>query len=508
VTRWKDLNNKGVELLKGGDTVGAKAAFDAAYRETTVDTEARVSTLVNLSAVVDPDQALDLLAEAAGLASTLRATVLATRADILLRLGRWDEAWQDIERGLADASPHEQALLHNVKTGLLMVAGRLVEAKAEALATIELATAHMPDLAAHAHTNLARISEALGDKATSRAIRASALVAGGQFGAAADEARIALDLAYAEAPHLAASVHATLAEIAGSTGDLAGSAEHWGLARDLSAATGDNAVEATALLSLGRLAYLASDNDRASLLYDEASVLLRANGDRRGLAVCLHGRAAVEVSRGRPRDALMLLDDVLDTLTAPLERVATYQVQGGALEALGEFAQADERYGLAMTVSEQAGLWHVALGIAWWRADALVRWASTVSGEPRHELSRRALDLALPAALAAEAVRHRFDHGPLRERWAALAAAPATRAAFEAIAAVGDVELAAAYIDHIAATVSLQQAMPIARDELLSLPEPPGVEETSLPYAAVCPETGGWSCRRLIAGRARRRLPV
>jgi hypothetical protein len=102
--------------------------------------------------------------------------------------------------------------------------------------------------------------------------------------------------------------------------------------------------------------------------------------------------------------------------------------------------------------------------------------------------------LALPAALAAEAVRQRFAHGPLRERWVALASAPATRSAFEAIAAVGDVELAAAYIDHIAATVSLHgsEAVSVAREELVSLPPPPAVEETHLPYAAsFVASTGG-----------------
>jgi hypothetical protein len=147
-----------------------------------------------------------------------------------------------------------------------------------------------------------------------------------------------------------------------------------------------------------------------------------------------------------------------------------------------------------MAVSSQVGLWHVTMGIAWWRSDALVRWASTVSGERRQELSRRALDLALPAALAAEAVRQRFAHGVMRERWVALASAPLIRSAFNAIRAVGDVDLVAAYIDHIAAAVFLDGASPVARDELVSLPLPPPVEETHLPYAAsFFASTGGLS---------------
>jgi tetratricopeptide (TPR) repeat protein len=481
VTRWKDLNNEGVRLLQGGDVAGALAAFEEAYEESADDTESRASTLVNLSAVVDmtgdPDRAVELLAEAAGLTKTQLAVVLAARAEILTRLGRWDEAWQDIDRGLANAAPREYALLGNVKTGQLMVEGRLTEAREAALATAEIAAAHMPGIAVHAHTNLARIEQTLG-----------------QFGEAAAQAQIALDLAYQDVPQLVPSLHMTLADIAGSTGDPTGSAEHFGLARDLSAAMGDQSTEGLALVSLARLAYLASDNDRADTLYDEAAKLLRASGNSPGLAACQHGRAAVRIGHGRPREALKLLDGVLDALTGPTERVAVYQVQGSALEALGEFARADECYGSAMEVSEQVGLWHVTMGIAWWRADALVRWALSVTGDQRRELSRRALDFALPAALAAEAVRQRFPHGPMRERWVALASAPLIRSAFNAIRAVGDVELVAAYIDHLTATVFLDGASPVARDELVSLPLPPPVEETHLPYAAsFFASTGGLS---------------
>ena len=130
----------------------------------------------------------------------------------------------------------------------------------------------------------------------------------------------------------------------------------------------------------------------------------------------------------------------------------------------GEFAAAETCYEEASATCAAAGLWHVVLGMAWWRADALVRSAAAVTGEERQAIAGRALDLALPAALAAEAVRQRFPHGPLRERWVALASAPAIRSAFLAIRAVADVELAAAYIDHLAGAVSFDagSALPVA----------------------------------------------
>lgn len=440
MTRWKELHNGGAELVQAGDIAGAQTAFEAARLEAGNDEE-RAATLVNLSAVVDmsggdPFHAADLLTEAIKLASPLRGVALATRADIHMRLGQWDEAWQDLEDAQADAE-------------------------------------HIPEEFLRAVT------------ATMHASWANALVWDGQFGEAAAAAQIALDLAHQDAPQLLPTVHRTLAEIAGSTGDLAGGVEHHSLALELCAALNDQAGAALSTLSLARLAYLSSDNDRAEALYDETERLFLAVGEERGRAISAHGRAAIKISRGQPREALELLEQVVDVLVElPTERVAVYQVQGSALEAVGDYAKADERYAAAMTVSEQAGLWHVVIGIAWWRADALVRWASTVSGEQRQALSRRALDLALPAALAAEAVRQRFAHGPLRERWVALASAPATKSAFEAICAVEDRQLAAEYIDHIAGTVSLQAGPALIRDELLSFPTPPAVQETELPYAA------------------------
>ncbi|MEV0678984.1 hypothetical protein AB0I60_20945 [Actinosynnema sp. NPDC050436] len=437
--RWHrcgTLNSHGAMLAMSGDAAGALAAFEAAYRETLGSDEdealvCRAGVAANLAGLVDP---LRWNTEAITLGRT-----------VLHRVGNAYGTAGVLVNALVARAQH---LRHESRS-------------AEALADLDEAE------------GLA------GGQPPILAVRAAVLSACGRFGEATEVATAALDLAYASAPQLAAFVHATLADVADGTGDRAGGAEHLGLARELAAATGDVAAQAAAVLSLARLAYLDSANDRAVALYGEAEELLRASGDERGLLVCLHGRAAVEVVRGRPREALEMLDRVAaDHSGTPVERIAVLQVRGAALEALGEYAAADGQYGEAAEVAQRAGLWHVALGGAWWRADALVRWASTVDGQARRELSERALDHALPGALAAEAVRQRFGHGPVRERWVALAAAPALRSAFTAIAAVGDVELAAAYIDHVAGTASLSLAEAVpetsaARGELVGLPVPP-----------------------------------
>ena len=636
MSAWKDLHNEGVRQAAAGDLAGARATLETALASASAAD--RAQSLLNLAHVVDlagdRQHAVDLMTEALPVAEgPLRAIVVASRADLLPWLGRWDEAWQDVEAALVDAEPQQEVMLRHTRVGLLMMAGRLAEADADAVATIELAARHAPEFLQNLYANLAIIADQTGDEqraamcrllaehpgqqqplgpgwhrfvelnaegavlasagdragaaakfeaahretagladgealacraavagnlanvaedhagalrwstaaataarsalaivgdaygtvavlvnalaasawqhhllarlpealadldeaaelvgarkdldAAVRTTRARVLATGGRYAEAAAEARLALDLAYAAAPMLAATVHMTLAEIASGTGDLPGAVEHLTLARELCAATGDVDGEATALTSLARLAYLASDGDRADALYDDAERLLA--GDARRLAACQVGRAAVAVLRGRPDEALALLDRLAPGAT-PLEMVAVQQVRGSAFEALGEFAAAESCYDETVARCDAAGLWHVALGMAWWRADALVRRAAAVTGDERRAIARRALDVALPAALAAEAVRQRFPHGPLRERWVALASAPATRAAFLAIRAVEDSALAAEYIDHIAGAVSLHAdgAVPVARGELVALPAPP-VAELHLPYAA------------------------
>jgi tetratricopeptide (TPR) repeat protein len=637
VSTWLDLHNEGVRQVAAGDLPGARATLETALAAASAAD--RPQCLLNLAHVVDlmgeRQHAVDLMTEALpGAEGPLRAVIIASRADLLPWLDRWDEAWQDVEDALADAEPPQQVVLRHSRTGLLMMAGRLAEAGEEATAAIALAAQHAPEflqnlyaalaliaeqtgdeqraatyrllaehpggqqqplgprwhrfvelnaegavlassgdragaaarfeaayretaglddaealacraavagnranvstdhdealrwsaeaataartvlalvgdvygtvevlvnaLVAHAwqHHLLARLPEALTGldeaaevagtrqdlQAAVRSTRARVLATGGRYAEAAEEARLALDLAHAVAPALAAIVHLTLAEIASGTGDLPGAVEHLTLARELSAATGDVDGEATAVVSLARLAYLASDGDRADALYGEAEALLA--DDPRRLAACLVGRAAVAVLRGTPSDALAMLDRLAPSAN-PLEIVAVQQVRGSAFEALGEFAAAEACYEETSARCAAAGLWHVALGMAWWRADALVRRAAAVTGPERQAIARRALDLALPAALAAEAVRQRFPHGPLREKWVALASAPAVRAAFWAIGAVEDEALAAEYIDHLAGAVSLHATgtAVAARDELVALPVPPAAEER-LPYAA------------------------
>ncbi|MBN6033647.1 hypothetical protein [Amycolatopsis sp. 195334CR] len=494
----RDRHDEGVRLAADGDFAGARSVLEEVLAVASGTERAQV--LLNLAHVVDltgdRERAVALMSEALPLADeALRPLVVAARADLLPWLDRWDEAWQDVEAALTEAP--DNVALHHSRLGLLMMAGRLDEAIDEAAVAIDLAERDTPEYLESLHTGLAqallgrawvhhaetRLPEALADldqaaelgveplTGAIAAVRARVLATGGQYAEAAEVAQAAL--AHELEPPMLASVHATLAEVTSGTGDLAGADDHLALARELSAAVGDTGSEAVALLSSARLAYLASDVERATALYDEAEALVA--DDPRRLAVCLHGRAALCVLTGRAPEALGLADRALALLgtATPLELVAVHQVRGSAYEALGEFAAAEACYAEAAAGCEVAGLWHASLGMAWWRTDALVRRAAAVTGDERRAISLRALDLGLPAALAAEAVRQRFPHGPLRERWVALASAPATRSAFLAIRAVEDPALAAEYIDHLAGAVSLHTTAAVSREELMSLPLPP-----------------------------------
>ncbi|MEU5692854.1 hypothetical protein [Actinosynnema sp. NPDC020468] len=614
---WRERNLEGVRLMEAGDHRGARAEFEAAAA--TAPDSHRGLLLVNAAHAVDltgdRQGAVDLLTRVASTeVGEARVRALVARADLLPWLGRWDEAWADLEGLLPGGTPELEVLLGTTRVALLMMAGRADEAEEQAVRTLDVALRHDPAFVPQLYTNRAIVAEHLGDERRAaafrglaevpvgefparwravvechaledfegayraittdddeaarwraatlthlvgadparwadeavaaarsvvalpdggdgavvlanaliarsrqrlrevrlpaaladvdealallpsmshgvaevepfaRAARASVLAAGGHFAEASAAANAALDLAYGTSAALAADVHRTLAEIADATGDPAGAAEHLGLAGEFAA--GDPAGEAAALVSLARLAYLRSDHDAADAWYDRAEAL--AAEDPVSLSACLVGRAAVRVTRGEGREALALLDRAVAAYVTPRLLLAEPPLRAAAFESLGEHDAADEWFAIASRRCAEAGMWHVDLGLTWWRVDALVRRAAAVSGAERRVLAQRALDLGLPAALAAEAVRHRFPPGPLRERWVARACAPTVRAAFLAVRAVGDLLLAAEYVDHLAGSVSLGAAvsavaLPL---EVVDLPVPPAPEAESLPHAA------------------------
>ncbi|ALG08148.1 tetratricopeptide repeat protein [Kibdelosporangium phytohabitans] len=480
--RWKHLHNQGATLAAEGDWEAAAPPIREAYELTFAapgDPEAlarRAQTLINLAGLTDGDEAIELITTAIELTHecealagdefgtvSLRATLFATRAQIVLNTGAWQEPLADLRRSLdiEPANETAQPVLGNVLTWHIQLAHALRH-------NADFATARQVlDAGLDAVTWFPLPQEA--GVAALLSTRADVLATAGDYAEAAADAERAMALAGQAAPHLIPNIHQALAEIADGTGDQVAAAEHLHLARELFAAIGESDGEAVALNSLGRLAHLAGRDDEAVAHYTAAA---RLGTDPWHRVASQFGLAAAAVTQSRPREALRLLDEV--PTDSPRILAGVLSVRGNAYESLAEFAGADECFDQARALCVDNGLWHLALNLDWWRADALHR--RVLHGVPQPQLGARALDLALPAALAAEAARRRFRAGPLRERWIALAAAPATKAALVAIGATLDVPLAAAYLDHLAATVSLpgQSAEPAGtgRADLLSLPSP------------------------------------
>ncbi|WHT16479.1 tetratricopeptide repeat protein [Crossiella sp. CA-258035] len=481
--RWKQLHNEGAHRFAEGDLAGAASLMHEAHALTLAapgDPEAlarRAQTLINLASLTEGEPALELINTAIELThecealagdefgtESLRATLFAVRAQTVVNTGDWQSALPDLRRAL-DLAPEDE-LAQQVLGHLLTWCHEYAHVLRHHARSAE--ARQLLDAAIEASTWFPLPQE--GGLAALHTIRASVLAAAGEFAEAATDAETAQTLAQTAAPQLIPNIHLALAEIADGTGDPQTAAEHQHLARELFAALGESDGEAIALNSLGRLAHLAGRDEEALAHYTAAAGLGTDPWHRIASAF---GQAAAQVTLGRPAEAVRLLAEV--PTDSPRVRIGVLSVRGSAFEAMAEFDRADESFAEARAACAEHGLWHLALNLAWWHADALLRRAKRdqVPHSTNPTLAARALDLALPAALAAEAARHRFPAGPLRERWISTAAAPATRTALLAIGATRDLALAAAYLDHLAATVALPQpAAPATLPDLLAFPAP------------------------------------
>ncbi|MCK2244717.1 MULTISPECIES: tetratricopeptide repeat protein [unclassified Crossiella] len=480
--KWKKLHNKGALQAGRGNLAAANRLVRKAYELTLTapdDPEAlarRAQTLINLAGLAEGQEAIDLVNTAIELTHecealvgdefgtvSLRATLFAVRAMTVLNTGEWQEPLADLRRSLdlEPANDTAQPVLGNLLTWLVQLAHALRHHADFTQARQVL------DAGLDAITWFPLPQEQ--GQAAFLSTRASVLAAAGDYAEAAADAEQALTLAERSAPTLIPNVHQALADIADGTGDQVTAVEHLHLARELFAAIGEGDGEAVALNSLGRLAHLAGRDEEALTHYTAAA---RLGTDPWHRVVSQFGRAAIAVTQSRPRETLRLLADV--PVDSPRILSGVLSVRGNAYESLAEFAKADECLDQARALCVDNGMWHMALTLDSWRSGALHRRAA--HGVPPAELVAPALDLALPAALAAEAARRRFRAGPMRERWIAQAAAPATKAALVAIGATLDEQLIVAYLDHLAAAVSLpgQSAEPAEIDHsaLLSLPTP------------------------------------
>lgn len=348
----------------------------------------------------------------------IRAAMLINRSHTLEALGRTREALADLDaaaaltEGTADDATATLLLftVHNSRGGVLTTLGRYEEAEAEVRTALRIAQERDPRLTGGAHTNLAALAE--------------------------------------------------------HTGDHEGADHHLRVAADLHEASGDRAGRAVTQQNLARRALRLGDLAEAERAFAHAQEAYERQGRVTSAAGCQLGRAAVAMRRARPLAAQRLLTAAAATLDETgdtTDLIECLLLQGDVTAVVQGFAAGEGAYLAARERCERLGLGHQVARVDVRRAAVVA--ASTRITPRRKERQRRreaALGLVLPAALATEAVRHRFAVGPVRERWARVVAAPAMVLSFDLVTKLGWTPLAFELVEHASATVTLTAADPLS----------------------------------------------
>ncbi|MFC9967949.1 tetratricopeptide repeat protein [Nocardia ignorata] len=161
-------------------------------------------------------------------------------------------------------------------------------------------------------------------------------------------------------------------------------------------------------------------------------------------------RGDFDTARTRYRHALDRFDKagaVLDAADVRL-RLATVAA------AEDDLALAEELLAMSFEVYAEHGLGMHCAQLDYWHAELLHR-TIAADAPPDPATLSRALTLAVPAALAIDAVRHTLPNGNQREHWHRTVAEPAMRLAFQCAARTGDGQLVADLIDSRCAGTAL-----------------------------------------------------
>lgn len=432
--RWKagrDKNNEAAMMLHAGRVEEAALLLHdvvALTRVADVDGEGldmRARALLNLTAAHEfrgdlvealrtADEGLAAASDALALIGDDRATRtvqlngMLARAQTLTHMDRLDEALAGIAQAeaLLDADGLDQRELltfsvHNARTAVLIVTGRLQEAGDEAHRALAVALNVGPALSGHAYANLGVIAQRTGDDASAR--------------------------------------------------------EYLQLAQDAQELAGDATSRQHAVENLARAAMQEGRIREAEAGFLEAAELAQQIGLTTRLAASRTGLAAVLLQSGRAgaaAKALRTLLDQLDPDAAVHERFEAYSFLGDAESARNRYPAADDAYRAALDLARSP---HDRGRINLRRAEMHAEWAS-MSITPRSSLARleKARDLAIPVLLVTEALRDGFAPGGTRERWTLQVAAPARELAFRLARTLGDSALLFQLIENAAASVTLQ----------------------------------------------------
>ena len=468
--RWdevKRLNNTGVELSSRGGNVSAMEHFTAAYRATLVDDvdpaglDIRARALSNMASdsfvrgdypitIARIDEALEAChvveAEVGNRygSRAVRASLLVSRAQALQNLGRNADSLDDLDAAAAIEDPGGPGndtllpvIIHNARSVSYAGLQRWDEATAEAWRSIESALVHDPRLVGHGYGNLAAIAQA--------------------------------------------------------TGDLDAAGEYLRLAADAHHSLPDAGLRAGAITNQGRAALRRGDVGAADAAFSAAERLIDPTEEPVRAADLRYSRAIIAVNRGQLDLAERLLREAVDLVPTGHDSTVLAEcrrILADLASFRGDHDTAEELYLAARDWYEHAGVPHEVAHTDVKRGIAIAsRCADTTDHQVHRELIRQAFDLVLPAALATDAMRHRFPPGPVRERWVGMIAAPAMVMAFGFVHALQDATLAFELIESVSSAVTFRTGIDPAAAFGAAAWTPPGTgtdpsDGPELPYIA------------------------
>ncbi|GAA5049326.1 tetratricopeptide repeat protein [Nocardia callitridis] len=430
-TRWKHVEPMFVEMTRAQAAGGPTASEPAArriYEETLVDDvdafglDIRARALSNLAAIAETKGDLD---EAISLANEVVELCLAVEAQLgsVRRTG-------DVRIG---------TIINRAQTYALV--GRDTEGIADlSAAGAEFDENTPPLLICNLHNTLG-----------------NAYLSIEQYEQAAAEFMIARDVALNHEPRLASYAYSGLASVAHRTGDRRLAHEQMSLARELQAT--DAASAARADENLARMLLEQGDVDGAEAHFAAAERGYVQGGDPRGAAGCSYGRAAVLLARGKLLPARKTAKRALAGFTDQgdlIAQVSTHLLLGDINASAMRFADADGCYLRAREVCEAQGTMHEVARIDVRRA-AVAHGAAGVAirRSEKQRCLEGALNLALPAALATDAMRQRFAPGPIRERWVTGVASVALSIALQVITSLQHTRLAVELLEFVCSSASV-----------------------------------------------------
>lgn len=409
-----------------------------------------------------------------GQAQVLAAQMRYTLARAAQDAGDAAAAADHVERGLRAADrarragdpriAFERVMLLLTRAEARMSAGRA----ADALADLDEAAA-IDDASGHPSWQEGQIHLLLA--------RQWALQQQGRFDASERAAREALERASQHEPRLVPTALDRLSMIRRLTGSADEGAQHLRTASAIQAAQGTRAVDrAEHARHRASLALETGDLAEAEAALAEAEDLFRAAGDARSAAGAVVGFAEVARQRGDLDAAIAAARRAAEEAAHVGEttsRIEAHTVLASALDDAGRSDEALAAHDEARRLAAEAGdrielvridvrravvLFNVAVRAAQraQQRSAFGQAAGATTGDP--EALAAAADVAVPAALAADAVRAGMDPGPVRESWMREVSLRVADAALQTLTALGRTDEIVDLLEHVAASATLDPA--------------------------------------------------